>query len=154
MGHRLHWCAPEPSEYRSVIEAIPLTRLIQVTQEINNDPSTEQMVRDIWQWAVAGDLTEQMVSRLTHRQTQIMELMSSAKHDGSNKVIGRALGISDRTVKAHFREICVKHNLMSRAQAVAWYLRAVSDNTPDPQILLATHPPQSGSTSHHRRGRG
>lgn len=125
-----------------------------MTQEINNDPTTEQMVRDIWQWAVAGDLTEQMVARLSHRQTQIMELMSNGKTDGSNKVIGRALGISDRTVKAHFREICVKYDLLSRTQAVAWYLRAVNEAAPEPDVVMVTHSAQSGSSSHHRRGRG
>lgn len=155
MAHRLtmhHLALPVTNPFEEAIKTVPLKRLAEVTTQVIADPTLEQMVKDIWGWAVRGDLPEQITARLSMRQKQIMEIMSRGDNDGSNKTIGNEMGISDLTVKAHFREICVRYNLMSRTQAVAWYLRATGQIVEHITPVAQTHrSPQTGSSSNYRR---
>lgn len=152
MAHRLSWHAPLPNPLQEVIQEVPIKKLVEVTNAVAEDPTIEQMVKDIWGWAVRGDMPEQITARLSMRQKQIMDIMSRGDNDGSNKTIGNEMGISDLTVKAHFREICVRFNIMSRTQAVAWYLRATGQISEHITPVALTHrSPQTGSSSHYRR---
>lgn len=132
-----------------------MLRLVEITNQINQSTEINQQAKDIWAWAVRGDYPDQMVFRLTLRQQQIMEVMSSGKHDGSNKAIARELKISASTVKAHFALICSKFGLMSRTQAVAWYMRATGELNEELEMIAACRPasPVSGGTIGYRRKR-
>jgi DNA-binding NarL/FixJ family response regulator len=67
--------------------------------------------------AVAAKLASQMSEeRLTDRELQILELMADGK---SNKVIARALTISEGTVKTHVKSILEKFDAISRTEAVS-----------------------------------
>jgi two-component system nitrate/nitrite response regulator NarL len=63
----------------------------------------------------------QALSRLTERQVEVLKLLC---RDLSNKEIGRALGLSDKTVKAHITAIFRTLNVVSRSQAVSAARRA------------------------------
>ena len=56
---------------------------------------------------------------LTEREHEILEHISTGL---SNKEIGRALGISDATVKVHIKNLLRKLNLKSRFGAALWWL--------------------------------
>ena len=61
------------------------------------------------------------LARLTERQCEVLKLLC---RDLSNKEIGRALGLSDKTVKAHITAIFRTLNVVSRSQAVSAARRA------------------------------
>jgi two-component system, NarL family, nitrate/nitrite response regulator NarL len=63
----------------------------------------------------------QALSRLTERQVEVLKLLC---RDLSNKEIGRQLGLSDKTVKAHITAIFRTLNVVSRSQAVSAARRA------------------------------
>ncbi|WP_294536982.1 response regulator transcription factor [uncultured Rhodoblastus sp.] len=53
---------------------------------------------------------------LTERQKEVLQLLSAGQ---SNKEIGRALGLSDKTVKVHVTAIFRAFNVVNRMQAAA-----------------------------------
>lgn len=55
---------------------------------------------------------------LTKRQRQIVDTL--AKTGGSNKAIGKVLGISDRTVQCHMEAICKRLRVSNRVQVALW----------------------------------
>jgi two-component system nitrate/nitrite response regulator NarL len=63
---------------------------------------------------------------LTQRERQILDLVSEGK---SNKEIGRALQISNATVKNHVHNILEKLQVQRRGEAAAW-LRAAAARAP------------------------
>ncbi|MCB5908051.1 response regulator transcription factor [Streptomyces sp. SF28] len=69
--------------------------------------------------------------QLTPRETEVMQSIAIGL---SNRAIGRALGISERTVKVHIRSIFIKMNVSSRTQAAVLALQNgdISMPTPDP----------------------
>ena len=68
---------------------------------------------------------------LTDRDKQILELMIEGKHD---KEIGRALGLSDITVRGVVRLICAKLDAPSRIAAAVKYA-CPERNKKDPEPL-------------------
>lgn len=64
------------------------------------------------------------VAKLTERQTEILDLASRGARDSE---IAEKLGISVRTVGAHFRQIYETLQARSRAEAVAKYSAAPPD---------------------------
>jgi two-component system nitrate/nitrite response regulator NarL len=67
---------------------------------------------------------DQESAQLTDRERQILQLISTGK---SNKMIARALDITEGTVKVHVKNLLKKLNLRSRVEAAVWsieHLRA------------------------------
>jgi DNA-binding NarL/FixJ family response regulator len=60
------------------------------------------------------------VEALTQREVEVLRLAAKGR---TNKTIGRALGISDRTVQGHLANIYGKLNVNSRTEAVTEALR-------------------------------
>ncbi|MBC3191717.1 LuxR family transcriptional regulator [Pseudonocardia sp. C8] len=60
------------------------------------------------------------VPLLTTREAEVMDLLA---HGRSNRVIGRELLISERTVKSHVTQILRKLGVTSRSEAIAAWLR-------------------------------
>lgn len=56
---------------------------------------------------------------LTEREAEILQRIAAGL---SNKEIGRALGISDATVKVHIKNLLRKLGLKSRLEAALWWL--------------------------------
>jgi two-component system nitrate/nitrite response regulator NarL len=67
--------------------------------------------------AAPADPNGALLAQLSARERETLELL--ARGD-SNKVIGRALGIAEATVKIHVQNILRKLGLSSRVQAAAW----------------------------------
>ena len=57
---------------------------------------------------------------LTEREREVLTLVA---HGASNKDIGRALAISERTARTHVSNILTKLHLASRTQAALWAIR-------------------------------
>lgn len=55
---------------------------------------------------------------ITHRQEQVLDLLVDG---ASSKQIGRALGISARTVETHLRTLRHKTGTPNRAALAAWW---------------------------------
>jgi NarL family two-component system response regulator LiaR len=64
---------------------------------------------------------EQIREPLTERETDVLRLLARGK---SNKEIGRALDITEQTVKSHVSHILDKLGLPSRTQAALYAMRA------------------------------
>lgn len=60
------------------------------------------------------------LQELTEREREILQHISAGL---SNKEIGRALGISDATVKVHIKNLLRKLHLKSRMEAALWTLQ-------------------------------
>lgn len=58
---------------------------------------------------------------LTERECQVLELMA---HGWTNERIGLTLGITERTIRFHIRNIFDKLNFKTRGEAIAWAIRA------------------------------
>lgn len=58
---------------------------------------------------------------LSERETDVLRLLAQGH---SNKVLSQALGISEKTVKAHITSILTKLNATSRTQAALYAVRA------------------------------
>lgn len=65
--------------------------------------------------AAAGQTLEHLRNVLTDRQVEVLQLLSQGK---PNKLIGRALGISEGTVKIHLAAIFRALNVRNRTEAV------------------------------------
>ena len=57
---------------------------------------------------------------ITHRQEQVLDLLVKGM---SNKQIGRALGISARTVETHLSRLRLKTGTPNRAALSSWWTR-------------------------------
>lgn len=66
---------------------------------------------------VQGNMDQRASDRLAELTTREKEILSLIAEGGSNKVIGRALGITDGTVKLHVKSILRKLNVHSRVEA-------------------------------------
>lgn len=69
-----------------------------------------------WQLALARGLSD--------REREVLRHL--AETGGSNKVIGRALGIADDTVKQHLQSILLKIGAQNRTQAAIWAVTNIS----------------------------
>ena len=56
-------------------------------------------------------------SSLTAREQETLELVSKG---ASNKIVARALGIAESTVKVHVKHVLQKLNLRNRFEAAVW----------------------------------
>jgi len=63
---------------------------------------------------------------LTRRERQVAALVASGR---TNRQIGRALGISEKTAEVHLRHVMTKLEARSRAEVAAW---AVTHQLPAP----------------------
>jgi DNA-binding NarL/FixJ family response regulator len=76
--------------------------------------------------AVARQLTASMrapqvgAASLTPREREVLELIADGR---SNRQIGRALGVTERTARTHVSNILAKLGLGSRTQAAMWAVR-------------------------------
>lgn len=75
-------------------------------------PSSESSLRGS---ASSSQTLEHLRSVLTERQVEVLQLLSQGK---PNKLIGRALGISEGTVKIHLAAIFRALNVRNRTEAV------------------------------------
>ena len=66
-------------------------------------------------------LAEDTEPRLTSRETEVLQ---QASHGLRTQEIATALGISERTVQAHVRNVLLKLGARSRTQAVARAIRS------------------------------
>ncbi len=57
---------------------------------------------------------------LTDREVQILQMVAQG---WSNQKIGQHLGVTERTIRSHMRNIYDKLHLANRAEAIAWTLR-------------------------------
>ncbi len=64
--------------------------------------------------------TARVPSDLTPRETEVLVLLASGM---ANKEIGRALGISEKTVKAHLTNVFQRIGVSDRTQAALWAQR-------------------------------
>jgi len=67
-----------------------------------------------------GGSKTSLLATLTSREHEILKQISKGL---SNKLIARALGITDGTVKVHVKHILKKLNLRSRVEAVVWMIQ-------------------------------
>ena len=65
--------------------------------------------------AASAQTLEHLRNVLTERQVEVLQLLSQGK---PNKLIGRALGISEGTVKIHLAAIFRALNVRNRTEAV------------------------------------
>jgi len=63
---------------------------------------------------------------LTRRERQVAALVASGR---TNRQIGRALGISEKTAEVHLQHVMAKLEARSRAEVAAW---AVAHHVSDP----------------------
>jgi DNA-binding NarL/FixJ family response regulator len=76
--------------------------------------------------AVARQLTASLrapqvgAATLTPREREVLELIADGR---SNRQIGRALGVTERTARTHVSNILAKLGLASRTQAAMWAVR-------------------------------
>lgn len=75
--------------------------------------------------AATGAETCEKLSRLTGREKEILELVSSGN---SNKQIARQLGITEHTVKLHMHNMFGKFGVSNRTAAANMYFAAQSQN--------------------------
>jgi DNA-binding NarL/FixJ family response regulator len=71
--------------------------------------------------------------RLSHRELQVLRLVSKGM---ANKQIGRALGITERTVKVHLGNVFRRIGVTDRTSAALWareHLGGEDTATPDPR---------------------
>ena len=87
------------------------------------DQEPEQILEDI-QKAAKGQTVreesfskERRVSELTEREKSVLKLIAQGK---TNKEIGKALEISDGTVKVHVKHVLHKLSFRSRVEAAVW----------------------------------
>lgn len=66
-------------------------------------------------------LAPRSASMLTPRERQVL---NGIKEGYSNRMVGRALGISERTVKVHLHSIFIKLGAASRTEAVIEGIRS------------------------------
>ena len=70
-------------------------------------------------------LTKSMSSNhgnnLTEREVDILQMVAQG---WGNQKIGQALGVTERTVRSHMRNIYDKLHLANRAEAIAWTLKS------------------------------
>lgn len=67
---------------------------------------------------------------LTEREWQVLRMVGEGK---SNKEIGRRLGITERTVKAHLTHVYHRIHVADRTQAALWALRHVDEGNDEPR---------------------
>jgi DNA-binding NarL/FixJ family response regulator len=67
------------------------------------------------------DLTHDSLRTITERERQIMQLIVRG---WSNQQIGQNLGVTERTVRFHVRNIYDKLNLSSRAEVIVWMMKS------------------------------
>jgi len=60
-------------------------------------------------------------ANLTEREMHILEMVSQG---WTNQKIGESLGVTERTVRSHIRNIYDKLHLTNRAEAIAWMFNA------------------------------
>jgi DNA-binding NarL/FixJ family response regulator len=77
------------------------------------DPQVARVLLDVQRGNVAGPVR----SPLTDREEEVLRLVQSGL---ANKQIGRQLGISERTVKAHLTKIFSTLGVNDRTQAALW----------------------------------
>jgi two-component system NarL family response regulator len=70
------------------------------------------------------------VETLTHRETEVLRLVAEGM---SNKAVGKALSITENTVKYHVRNILQKLGAQNRTEAVTHAIRAglLDPDSPD-----------------------
>ncbi|WP_343233558.1 LuxR C-terminal-related transcriptional regulator [Streptomonospora sp. PA3] len=78
----------------------------------------------------------QALERLTERETRVLGLLATGV---SNRCISRALGVSERTIKAHVTRILDKLEVQSRLQAALAYIFSRWQTCPD--LALAARDP-------------
>jgi DNA-binding NarL/FixJ family response regulator len=61
------------------------------------------------------------INEITDRERQIMQLIAQER---SNHQIGQALGVTERTVRFHMRNIYDKLNFATRAEVIVWMLKS------------------------------
>ncbi len=80
-------------------------------------PSMAVKLAQMWQGRQEGSLKRDLVSTLTDREREVLELVAQGK---SNKAIANVLDISHNTVKLHVRHIMAKLDLNSRVEAAVF----------------------------------
>ena len=85
---------------------------------------------------------------LTPRERQVTALVASGR---TNRQIGRALGISEKTAEVHLHHVMSKLEVRSRAEVAAWavtqHLSAPAGNRDDPSRSTATPGPATAQRS-------
>ena len=81
------------------------------------DQEPEQILEDILFFREESFSKERRVSELTEREKSVLKLIAQGK---TNKEIGKALEISDGTVKVHVKHVLHKLSFRSRVEAAVW----------------------------------
>lgn len=79
-------------------------------------PLTQIIARSIQQ----SSSTSSIFEKLTKREVEILRHITRGD---SNKVIGKALGITEATVKVHIKNLLKKLSLRTRVEAAVWAVR-------------------------------
>jgi len=97
-------------------------RLVHLIREVGLPPELERLVVERLQgWSLASEETATVLDRLTHRENEILALLTDGL-DGS--AIARDLYLSPATVRNHIQHILEKLEVHSRTEAVALALRS------------------------------
>ncbi len=101
----------------------PEFSLVEGHQDIIPAMPREDATGDAWR-STGGD----EIRRLTDRERCILRYLIEG---GSNKVIGRKIGIAETTVKVHVKAILRKIRVRNRTQAAIWAMNKSLSVTPD-----------------------
>ncbi len=92
----------------------------EVISAINNVAAGRSVLDPSVTEGVLGRITRDVPAGLTDRELDVLQQLA---HGQSTHEVGRAIGISDETVKTHLRQIFRKLGVRDRTQAVAEALR-------------------------------
>jgi predicted ATPase/DNA-binding NarL/FixJ family response regulator len=134
--HRARLAAPPPDVEQESISAVERTlarslgpetaeRLRQAGRAMPSDEAAELGLAVATGTALADPQQVKQVP-LTRRERQVAALVASGR---TNRQIGRALGISEKTAEVHLQHVMAKLEARSRAEVAAW---AVTHQLSDP----------------------
>lgn len=83
------------------------------------DPAVTQKVLDKVKWLASGRRHDEL-AQLSAQEQKVLALVAEGK---TNREIGRALGLSDKTVKNYLSHVFEKLNCSRRAEAAAFFAR-------------------------------
>ena len=119
----LHWLFRgrlTPPSYRVALLPTPALRrpLMQYTRQWTRDHGTSTLARQVLGSALARLAAVKPESRTTILSARELEVLAELARASSNKVIARALQMTENTVKFHLKNIFQKLGVRHRAQAI------------------------------------
>jgi DNA-binding NarL/FixJ family response regulator len=111
------WDALEAGAEGFIYKSADLAEIVQAVREVHAGRrlwTSEQLARAQGWWNEVGS----KVAALTEREREVLALVAA---DRSNRDMAEALGVSERTVESHIRNLIDKVNVRSRVGLAAFY---------------------------------